>query len=91
MTTDDQIAKSLKIRLFKNGVQKVDLNFPAKTAKWIIELIPKHILIKIEEKGIDIVSVQKKINGEKKLYPQQLLDYQDEQSPEKLQIKVWLE
>ncbi len=81
------VAKKLKIVVSRNQVQTVNLSLPANSCRWIIDLIPDDILIKIKERGIDIEKIQNEFKSADVLVPKSILNIETE---EKI-IQIYLE
>lgn len=80
-------ASKLRLSVTRNGVRVVDLSFPAGSARWIIQLIPEDIALKIQSTGVSLVEIQAKLNLDEKLLPQSIFILNE---PERV-VRVWLE
>jgi len=80
-------AKYLKIKIVRDDVTTVDLSLPAKSCRWMMELIPNEVLLKIKERGIDLALIEEKFNNQKILFPEEIMVIKTE---EKI-ISIYLE
>ncbi len=82
-------ASHLRISISKMGKTTVDLSFPAHCARWIMEMIPDDLLVKIRRKGIPLDAIQDRLFNMPVLSPCDLFHLEDIEEEKK--IKVWLE
>lgn len=87
ISTTEQIAKYLRVRVIKNQVTTVDVFLPAQSANWLIDLIPEHIVNKIREENIPLELIQENIKKQKVKYQQIIFKLIDQEK----NILVWLE
>jgi len=80
-------AQHLKINLFRDGKKKVDLTFKAQTARWIVELLPSHLIDKISARGIDLTKLQEGLIQQKELLPGELVNFSDAE----VEVRIWLQ
>lgn len=76
----------LRIQIYRGNEKSVDLTMPGLAATWIIELIPQDIMKKIEEKNIDLLSIQARLKKDG-LVAGDIFSIETEEK----KIKVWLE
>lgn len=80
-------AQHLKINLFRDGKKKVDLTFKAQTARWIVELLPAHLIDKITARGINLTQLQDNLLNQKELLPGELVHFNDLE----IEVRIWLQ
>jgi hypothetical protein len=80
-------AEHLKINLFRDGKKKVDLTFKARTARWMLELLPSHLIDKITARGIDLTQLQEGLINQKELFPTELVNFSDSE----VEVRIWLQ
>lgn len=83
----DGRASLLRVIVEREAVTTVDVSLPARSAGWLIELIPQDVVTKIKAEGIPIEDIQADLASKASLYPQKIFDlYEPHRS-----VKVWLE
>jgi hypothetical protein len=80
-------AQNLRVTVKREGEMKVDVALPARSARWLIDLIPEDVVKQILAEGIPLNEIQDDLSQREKLFPQKifLLD-----QPERV-VQVWLE
>jgi len=81
------LAQELRVRVQKKGEITVDVSLPAKSARWLIELIPYEVLEKIYAEGIPIDDMQEELASKKELFPKKIFSLQEDERS----VQVWLE
>lgn len=56
--SDNQQATELRVRVIRNLITVVDVSLPARSARWLMELIPGDVLDRIKAEGIPIADIQ---------------------------------
>lgn len=81
------IAEHLHVKVIKNGVEIVYVTLPAKSAQWLIEIIPDDVMVKIRDEAIPIDDIMNDLKKRTDYFPQPifLLD-----EPHR-SVNVWLE
>jgi hypothetical protein len=80
-------AQYLRVCVTKNNNRVVDVSLPAKSARWLIELIPDDVTSKIKEEGIPIEEIQLDLSKRIELMPQKIFKLIE---PHR-EVEVWLE
>lgn len=80
-------AKSLRVRVIRGGATKVDLTFPARSARWLLEIMPSDVIERIRASGFAIDEMQRDLAEAKALQPRKLVELSE---PDR-QVQVWLE
>jgi hypothetical protein len=80
-------ARSLRVQVHKGGEMVVDVELPARSARWLMELIPGDVLSKIRAEQIPIDQMQLELEQRAKLYPEELFFLNETER----QVHVWLE
>jgi hypothetical protein len=80
-------AQNLRVRVSRNGEERVDVALPARSARWLIELIPSEVMNQIYAEGIPIDSIQTELAGLESLFPCRIFDLNDTER----KVEVWLE
>jgi len=81
------IASELRVRVSKNGEIAVDVSLPAKSARWLMELIPSDVMKKIHEEGIPIERMQDELASKSQLTPETIFSLNETHRT----VDVWLE
>lgn len=79
-------AKQLKVKLIKNGKEKVNLSFPVHTVTYLSTIIPPTVKPKLVESGIDLDSLREQIINSD-FQQQEIFSVEDHEK----KIKVWLD
>ncbi|MEY4617644.1 MAG: hypothetical protein RJB66_2604 [Pseudomonadota bacterium] len=80
-------ATHLRVTVEKERVRVVDVALPAGSARWLIDLIPSDVIVKIKEEGIPIEAIQEDLAQRAHLSPQKIFNLEE---PHR-QVVVWLE
>lgn len=80
-------AQNLRVSVTKNGERVVDVALPARSARWLIDLIPEDVLIKIRSEGIPIEAIQSDLATRDVLVPQGIFELKEAHRV----VQVWLE
>jgi hypothetical protein len=80
-------AMYLRVAVTKNNDRVVDVTLPARSARWLLELIPEDVNIKIREEGIPIDDIQDDLAKRKELIPQKIFKLTETHR----EVEVWLE
>lgn len=80
-------AQNLRVSVHRDGVNTVDVALPSRSARWLIELIPADVLVKIRAEGIPIDDMSNDLARRDRLTPQDLFLLEE---PSR-QVRVWLE
>ena len=80
-------AKNLRVRVLKGGEERVNVYLPARSARWMMDLIPEDVLAKIHEEGIPIDRIQDELKAATVLTARQI--FQIEEAGRL--VEVWLE
>ncbi len=80
-------AKHLMVRVVRDGEERVRVALPARSAKWLIELIPADVVAKIRAEDIPLDAMMHDLNQADELFPHPIFSLNEEHR----QIEVWLE
>ena len=80
-------AKYLRVSVTKNEELVVDVSLPARSARWLIDLIPEDVMAKIRGEGIPIDQIQTDLCSRDKLLPQSIFKLTESFRI----VDVWLE
>lgn len=86
-TQPGEAAKALRVTVEKNGSTTVDVSLPAKSARWLIDVIPSDVILKIRQEGIPIDSIQSNLAENKNLPAQDIFTLVETHRS----VRVWLE
>lgn len=84
---NDGIAKQLRVTVLKKGEVVVDVALPARSAKWLIDVIPDDVIVKIKAEGIPIEAIQEDLAQRDVFVPQGIFQLKE---PHR-EVLVWLE
>lgn len=79
-------ADHLHVRVLKLGVETVRVSLPAKSARWLIELIPEDVVEKIRAEQIPLDAILEELKEQEVLYPRAIFKLEE---PERI-VEVWL-
>jgi hypothetical protein len=80
-------ATYLRVAVVKNAETVVDVSLPARSARWLIELIPEDVITTIKNEGIPIDDIQDDLSKRKELKPQKIFKLVETHR----EVEVWLE
>lgn len=80
-------AKHLMVRVVRDGEERVMVALPAKSARWLIEVIPDHVVQQIRAEEIPIDDIGLDLSGQAVLYPRPVFSLVQ---PHR-NVQVWLE
>lgn len=80
-------ASHLRVQVNREANTVVDVALPARSARWLIELIPDDVISKIREEGIPLNEIQENLNQVSVLTPCDIFTLRE---PTR-EVKVWLE
>ncbi len=80
-------AEHLRVRVVKDGEERVSLFLPARSARWMIDLIPSGVLRQIHAEGIPLERIQDELKARPRLLPQRIFEVADSERI----VAVWLE
>ncbi len=83
----DKEASELRVRVSRQGNTTVDIALPARSARWLISVIPDDVVAKIRLEGIPIDSIQSDLASSARLLVQPLFSLEETDR----QVQVWLE
>ena len=84
---DKKHATELRVTVSRNGETTVDVTLPAKSARWLLEVIPEEVIKKIRAEGIPIDAIQENLAQASELTIQPIFTLSDSVRL----VKVWLE
>lgn len=80
-------AQCLRVTVEKFGKKTVDVFLPARSARWLMELIPSEVMTRIKEEQIPIEAMNQELAKRDRLYPEELFSMADDSR----KVQVWLE
>ena len=80
-------ATYLRVAVTRNHETTVDVSLPAKSARWLIDLIPSDVLEKIRIEGIPIDDIQNNLAQRTVLTPEKIIILNEPHRS----VDVWLE
>jgi hypothetical protein len=80
-------AENLRVRVSKLGEERVNVSLPAGSARWMIDLIPADVLVRIHEEGIPIDDIQQELIASEELQPRGIFKICEAERT----VEVWLE
>lgn len=86
-SSDGTTATFLRVKVSRDHSTVVDVSLPARSAGWLMELIPDDVIAKIKLEGIPIENIQSDLASMETLYPQKIFNLQDQNRI----VDVWLE
>ncbi len=86
-TLPNEKAQHLMVRVVRDGEERVMVALPAKSAHWLIEVIPDHVMEQIRAEEIPIDDMMTDLKGQSALYPRPIFSLID---PTR-NVQVWLE
>ena len=86
-TSSSEHAQALRVTVKRAETTTVDVTLPAKSAGWLIDLIPDDVVQKIRAEGIPLDDIQADLASREKLIPQRIFELSE---PERV-VWVWLE
>jgi hypothetical protein len=81
------VAAHLRVTVRKEQTVTVDVSLPARSAGWLIELIPGDVVSKIKEEGIPLEEIQADLASRAELAPQKIFELVERHRS----VSVWLE
>lgn len=86
-TTPGGEAQHLRVLVYRDKIEKVSVTLPARSARWLIDLIPEDVVAKIREECIPIDEIQNELANSEKLFPKAIFELIEPHRS----VKVWLE
>lgn len=86
-STPSEEATQLRVRVVRNDETVVDVALPAKSARWLIDLIPEDVVEKIRLEQIPLDEIQQQLKDATHLLPQKIFNLDE---PNRI-VMVWLE
>lgn len=80
-------ADHLHVRVIKNGEETVRVSLPARSARWLIEVIPDDVVLKIKEEKIPLEEILDDLKSKTILRPQPIFSLIESHRT----VQVWLE
>lgn len=81
------LANCLRVTVSREKSTVVDVSLPAKSAGWLMELIPDEVITKIKAEGIPLEAIQADLAAKEQLVPQKIFSLDEEHRS----VTVWLE
>lgn len=83
----DGPARNLMVLVVRDGEERVRVALPSRSARWLIELIPKDVVAKIRAENIPLDAIAAELNQQSELLPREIFSLSE---PDR-QVTVWLE
>lgn len=80
-------AKNLMVRVIRDGEERVSVALPAKSARWLIELMPDDVVEKVRAEEIPVDAIMLDLQEQGELYPRPIFSLIESHR----QVEVWLE
>jgi hypothetical protein len=80
-------AENLMVRVVRDGEERMLVALPAKSARWLIELIPGDVVEKIRAEDIPLDDISRDLTESPVLHRGEIFTLDEERR----QVKVWLE
>lgn len=80
-------AKNLMVRVIRDGEERVNVALPAKSARWLIELMPDDVVDKVRAEEIPIDAIMHDLQQQDELHPRPIFSLTESNR----QVEVWLE
>ncbi len=80
-------AQHLRVRVVRDGEQRVLVTLPARSARWLMEVIPQDVQDKIRAEEIPLDAMMEELHEETVHYPRRIFTLTEAHR----QIDVWLE
>ncbi len=80
-------AKHLMVKVMRDGEERVNVALPARSARWLIELMPDEVVEKVRAEQIPLDAMMKDLRDAESLYPRPIFSLEE---PHR-QVLVWLE
>jgi hypothetical protein len=80
-------AKNLMVRVVRNGEERVRVSLPARSARWLIELIPADVIAKIKAEEIPLDAMMEDLSLTPVLYPRPIFSLAETGRT----VDIWLE
>lgn len=80
-------AKNLMVRVIRDGEERVSVALPAKSARWLIELMPDDVVEKVRAEKIPVDAIMLDLQEQGELYPRPIFSLTEANR----QVEVWLE
>jgi hypothetical protein len=80
-------ATSLRVTVVRDGDERVNVSLPARSARWLVDLIPADVVERIRDEAIPLDDIQRELAATTKLVPRRIFELVE---PER-SVLVWLE
>ncbi len=80
-------ARNLMVRVVRDGEERVRVSLPARSAKWLIDIIPDEVVRKIRAEDIPLDALAIELHQAEELFPRSIFSMQEEHR----QVEIWLE
>ena len=87
-TSDPSLpAKHLMVRVVRDGEERVRVTLPARSAKWLIEIIPADVVEKIRAEDIPLDAMMRDLSAQDDFHARSIFTLSEAHR----QVDVWLE
>jgi hypothetical protein len=80
-------ASQLRVTVTRHGEERVNVALPARSARWLVDLIPADVIARIREEAIPLDAIQDELARTERLVPRRIFTLADEARA----VQVWLE
>lgn len=75
------------VKVMRDGEERVNVALPARSARWLIELMPDDVVAKVRAEEIPLDAMMEDLREQESLYPRPIFSLEE---PHR-QVLVWLE
>jgi hypothetical protein len=75
------------VKVTRDGEERVDVALPARSARWLIELVPDDVVEKVRAEQIPLDAMMEDLREQRSLHPRPIFSLEEPQR----QVLVWLE
>lgn len=86
-TPPGEPARHLHVRVVRDGEERVLVALPAKSARWLLEVIPGDVQRRIREEEIPLDEISAELHAQEVHYPRAIFTLAEERR----RVDVWLE
>ncbi len=82
-----QPAKNLMVTVVRDGEERVRVSLPARSAKWLIDIIPDDVVKRIRAEDIPLDALAIELHRAEELFPRSIFSLRESNR----QVEIWLE
>jgi hypothetical protein len=80
-------ASQLRVTVVRDGEERVNVALPARSARWLVDLIPADVVAQIRAEAIPLEAIQQELAETARLVPRRIFALDDGARA----VQVWLE